>query len=73
MKTQYQNTFNKNMVSQLKGIVNRAEQEYGIDMKDESRIIDNIPYSEEWFMQTYDKLKSVVGKALHQVDFKNFV
>lgn len=73
MRTQYQNTFNKNMVNQLKAIVSRAEQDFGIDMKEEQRIIDNIPYSEEWFMLTYDKLKQVVGKALHQVDFKDFI
>lgn len=42
-------------------------------MEREQRIIDNIPYSEEWFMQTYDRLKKSTGKALHQVDFKDFV
>ena len=73
LETQYQNTFTKNMVTDLKAIVNRADQEHSIDMKKEQRIIENIPASETWFLQTYDKLKKVTGKALHQVDFKDFV
>jgi hypothetical protein len=42
-------------------------------MKDEQRVIDNIPYSEEWFLKTYKNLKDAVGKDLHKVDFKDFV
>jgi hypothetical protein len=42
-------------------------------MKEEQRTIDNIPYSEEWFLSTYEKLKGIAGKALHSVDFKSFV
>lgn len=60
----YQNMFNKNMVSELKAIVARADEEYHIDMKKEQKIIENIPFSEEWFLQTYEKLKKVTGKAL---------
>lgn len=60
------------MISQLKAIVIKAE-EHQIDLKREQRIIDNVPFSEEWFMQTYDKLKGAAGKALHSVDFKDFI
>jgi hypothetical protein len=73
LQTQYQNTFNKTMTPQLKAIVTKADKEYSISMKREQKIIDNIPNSEEWFMQTYEKLKVIAGKALHRVDFKSFV
>ena len=36
-------------------------------------IIDSIPYSEEWFVQTYEKLMKAAGKGLHSVDFKDFI
>ncbi len=53
------------MVNELKNIVNRADKEHSLDMKKEQRILDNIPFSEEWFLQTYEKLKKIAGKALH--------
>lgn len=34
--------------------------------------MDNIATSEEWFMSTFEELKKLSGRALHQVDFKNF-
>jgi hypothetical protein len=34
-------------------------------MKREQKIIESIPYSEEWFLAAYERLKSVAGKALH--------
>lgn len=61
------------MIGQLKDIVARASKEYSIDMKREQKIIESIPFSEEWFLQSYDRLKTVAGKALHQVDFKDFI
>jgi len=40
----------------------------------EKAIIDNLKYSEEWFLQAYCKLKQACGggHALVDVDFKEF-
>ena len=73
LETTYQNTFTKNMIHELRSIVTRGDREYEFDMRNEQKIIDNIPYSEEWFLHTYEKLKRVAGKGLHYVDFKDFV
>ena len=61
------------MVNDLKRIVNKADKEHSLDMKKEQKIIDNIPYSEEWFLSTYEKLKKAAGKTLHHVDFKDYI
>ena len=41
-------------------------------MNKEEKFLENIKVSEEWFHKTFEKLKIVAGKALHQVDFKDF-
>ena len=43
-------------------------------MTKEKSIIDNLKYSEEWFLQAYGKLKTACGggHALVDVDFKEF-
>lgn len=44
-----------------------------LDMKEEQQILNNLPASEEWFLQTYDKLKKIGGKRLNTVDFKDYI
>jgi len=61
------------MTSQLSAILDRAEHQHNLDLKKERTIVENIPSSEEWFLATYEKLKKIVGKSLHQVDFKDYI
>lgn len=61
------------MISELSTILDKAEHQHNLDLKKEKSIVENIPSSEEWFLSTYEKLKKIVGKALHQVDFKDYI
>jgi len=58
----------------MKKCVQKAWKEHGVQMTQEKQIIENLKYSEEWFMQAYSKLKNAVGgaSALVDVDFKEF-
>ena len=49
-------------------------KEHQVNMSQEKLIIDNLKFSEDWFMQAYSKLKLVCGGAhqLVDVDFKQF-
>jgi hypothetical protein len=53
------------MTVELKQIISVAVKTYHLDMKVEQKIVDNIPFSEEWFLLTFERLKAVGGKALH--------
>lgn len=41
-------------------------------MNKEKTILENISHSEDWFIQTFNKLKHICGQALHQIDFKDY-
>ena len=41
-------------------------------METEKRIVENLSKSEEWFVQTFARLKTMTGPALHQIDFKDY-
>jgi hypothetical protein len=45
------------MLMDMKKCVHKAQKEHGIKMKKEKEIIENLKYSEEWFTNTYQKLK----------------
>ena len=60
-----QDTFSKTMVQDLKKIVAKANKDQNLEMVEESEIINNIPQSEEWFLQTYERLKKIAGKSLN--------
>ena len=41
-------------------------------MEQERKIVENLGRSEEWFCQTFKKLREVCGPALHDIDFKDY-
>jgi hypothetical protein len=41
-------------------------------MEKEKKILECLPKSEDWFMQTFAKLKQMCGPQLHQIDFKDY-
>jgi hypothetical protein len=53
------------MLADLRRIVTKSSKDHNLDMKNEQQILTNMPFSEEWFLSTYEKLKRVGGKALH--------
>jgi len=63
------------MAADMKECVAKARKEHGVRMPREKAIIDNLKHSEEWFTQTYQKLKQIFGgaHALVDVDFKEFM
>jgi len=63
------------MVVDMKKCVSKALKEHHVNMHNEKLIIDNLKFSEEWFMRAYTKLKLVCGGAhrLVDVDFKEFM
>ncbi len=73
LEQKYQDSFGKTMAADLQAIVQKADEQYHLDMNREQRIIESIPASEEWFLQTFEQLKKIAGKALNQVDFKDFI
>ena len=68
-----ENTFTKQMQADMRRIVTKANKDHNLELQKEQQILAYIPISEEWFLATYEKLKKVGGKALHQVDFKDKV
>ena len=58
----------------MKKCVQRGSKEHGVTMYREKQIIENLKYSEEWFIQAYEKLKKVCGGAdkLVEVDPNEF-
>jgi hypothetical protein len=42
------------------------------EKKKEKKILECLPKSEDWFMQTFAKLKQMCGPQLHQIDFKDY-
>jgi len=68
-------SFNQQMANDMKKCVQKAHKEHGLPMSKERAIIDNLKYSEDWFINTYSSLKSALGgnKALVDVDFKDFI
>jgi hypothetical protein len=42
-------------------------------MEKEKRIVDQLPNSEKWFIETFAKLKQICGAKLHQIDFKDYM
>lgn len=65
-------SFNKQMIIDLRKIVHKATKEHGLTMEKERRIVDNLGRSEEWFVETFAQLKRLCGQALHQIDFKDY-
>lgn len=65
-------SFNQQMVSEMKKCVTNAFKEHFVNLVNERLIIENLKYSEEWFIQAYTKLKQVCGHRLVDVDFKEF-
>lgn len=63
------------MAQDMRRCVSKAWKEHGVRMTRERAIIDNLKYSEEWFTQSYQKLKQIFGgaHALVDVDFKEFM
>jgi len=63
------------MVVDMKKVVSKALKDHHVNMHIEKQIIDNLKFSEEWFMRAYTKLKLVCGGAhrLVDVDFKEFM
>jgi hypothetical protein len=41
-------------------------------MEKEKKIVDSLAKSEEWFIQTFAKLKTMCGPQLHHIDFKDY-
>lgn len=41
-------------------------------MDKEKKIVDCLAKSEEWFIQTFAKLKTMCGPQLHNIDFKEY-
>ena len=68
------NSFNEKMTTDMKKCVTRGSKEHGVTMYREKQIIENLKYSEEWFIQAYEKLKKVCGGAdkLVEVDPNEF-
>ena len=58
----------------MKKCVQRAQKEHSIVMIKEKNIIDNLKFSEDWFMKAYQELKIACGgaKKMTDVDFKEF-
>jgi hypothetical protein len=65
-------SFNKQMIIDLRKIVQKATKEHGLTMEKERRIVDNLGRSEDWFVETFAQLKRLCGHALHQIDFKDY-
>ena len=59
-------------MQQLKRIVSTATKQHGLQMEQERKIVENLGRSEEWFCQTFKKLRDVCGPALHNIDFKDY-
>lgn len=49
------------MINDLRKIVIKAAKEHAIDMHYEKKIVENFGHSEEWFVNTFAKLKSFCG------------
>ena len=58
-------SFNKQMKSDLTKIVNKATKDHGLQMEQEKKIVDNLVKSEEWFNETFQRLRELCGPALH--------
>jgi UDP-glucose 4-epimerase len=41
-------------------------------MNKEKLILDNLGHSEDWFVDTFARLKVICGQSLHQIDFKDY-
>ena len=65
-------SFNKQMIIDLRKIVSKATKEHGLSMDKERKIVENLGRSEEWFVETFAQLKKICGQALHQIDFKDY-
>jgi hypothetical protein len=62
------------MILEMKKCVQKGWREHGLQMLKERNLIDNFKFSEDWFVNTYSKLKEACGgaNALVNVDFKDF-
>ena len=60
------------MIAELRKIVHEATKEQGLQMEVELKIVDNLGRSEQWFVNTYNKLRDMCGQRLHHIDFKNY-
>jgi len=41
-------------------------------MDKEKKIVECVPNSEKWFVDTFAKLKMMCGQQLHSIDFKDY-
>ena len=67
-------SFNQQMVQDMKKCVMKAQKEHGIQMAREKNIIDNMKFSQDWFTQVYKLLKQVCSEGFinAEFDFKEF-
>lgn len=65
-------SFNKQMIIDLRKIVSKATKEHGLSMEKEKKIVENLGRSEEWFVETFAQMKKICGQTLHQIDFKDY-
>lgn len=72
-----QDSFNANMIAEMRRCVEAAQNTFGVSMADEQTIVDNLEISEKWFTEHFQKLKNEVfaakgGGAMDRVDFKDY-
>ena len=65
-------SYSKQLHLDLRRILQKATKDHNLHMETEKRIVENLSKSEEWFVQTFARLKQITGPALHQIDFKDF-